>query len=73
MKNDPNSFQSDNYLHFSSEEELRDDFGFLNIIELYEYFHKNYANDIEYHKMWILVVENLCDKKLSYQLITISF
>jgi len=61
VKNDPNSFQSDYYLHFTSEEELRDDFGFLNIIELYEYFHKNYANDIEYHTMWMLVGENLLE------------
>jgi cyclopropane fatty-acyl-phospholipid synthase-like methyltransferase len=57
VKNDPNSFQSDYYLHFSSEEELQDDFGFLNIIELYEYFHKNYAKDTEYHTMWMLVGE----------------
>ena len=61
MKNDPNSFQSGYYLHFSSEEELRDDFGFLNIIELYEYFFRNYANDIEYYTMWMLVGENLLE------------
>ena len=59
IKNDPNSFQSDFYLHFCSEEELRDNFDFLNINDLFEYFHKNFANDTEYHTMWMLVGENL--------------
>lgn len=58
VKNDPNSFQSEFFLHFSSEEELREDFEFLNVIDLFEYFHKNYAKDTEYHTMWMLMGEN---------------
>lgn len=55
VKNDPNSFQSEFFLHFCSEEELREDFKFLNIVELFEYFHKNYSKDKEYHTMWLLI------------------
>ncbi|MFX1494346.1 MAG: class I SAM-dependent methyltransferase [Promethearchaeota archaeon] len=58
VKSDPNSFQSEFFLHFCSEEELRGDFNFLNIIDLFEYFHKNYAKDTEYHTMWMLIGEN---------------
>ena len=58
VTSDPNSYQSDFYLHFSSEEELCNDFDFLNINDLFEYFHKNYATDTEYHTMWMLVGEN---------------
>ena len=58
VKNDPNSFQSEYFLHFCSEEELRQDFGFLSIIDLFEYFHKNYAKDTEYHTMWMLMGQN---------------
>jgi len=55
VKNDPNSFQSEFFLHFSSKEELLNDFKFLKIIDLFEFFHKNYAKDIEYHTMWLLI------------------
>ncbi|MFX1397997.1 MAG: class I SAM-dependent methyltransferase [Promethearchaeota archaeon] len=55
VKNDPNSFQSEFFIHFSSEEELREDFKFLKIIDLFEFFHKNYSNDTEYHTMWMLI------------------
>ena len=58
VPNDPNSFQSDFYLHFCSEKELRNDFNFLNIDDLFEFSHKNFANDTEYHTMWMLVGEN---------------
>lgn len=55
VKNDPNSFQSEYFLHFCSEDELRENFGFLEIVDLYEYFHKNYSTDKEYHTMWLLI------------------
>lgn len=55
VENDPNSFQSDYFIHFSSEEELRQDFSFLKLTHLYEYFHKNYAQDTEYHTMWLVL------------------
>ena len=58
VKNDPNSFQSEYFLHFSSEEELRENFKFLKIFDLFEYFHKNYAKDTKYHTMWMLISKN---------------
>lgn len=57
VEGDPNSFQSEYFLHFSSERELRKDFGFLRIVELSEYFHKNYAHDTDYHRMRLLIGE----------------
>jgi cyclopropane fatty-acyl-phospholipid synthase-like methyltransferase len=59
VKNDPNSFQSEFFIHFCSEDELREDFKFLKILDLFEYFQKNYSKDIEYHTMWILIGENI--------------
>jgi len=61
VKDDPNSFKGEYFIHFCSEEELRDDFNFLNIIELFEYFQKNYSKDTEYHTVWLLmgINENL--------------
>jgi len=55
VKNDPNSFQNEVFIHFCSEDELREDFKFLKIVDLFEYFHKNYSKDTEYHTMWILI------------------
>ncbi len=55
VKNDPNSFQSEFFIHFCSEDELREDFKFLKIVDLFEYFHKDYSKDTEYHTMWILI------------------
>jgi cyclopropane fatty-acyl-phospholipid synthase-like methyltransferase len=55
VENDPNSFQSEYFIHFSSKEELLEDFKFLKILELFEFFHKNYAKDTQYHTMWILI------------------
>ena len=62
VKNDPNSFQSEYFLHFSSKQELLDDFKFLKILDLFEFFHKNYAKDIEYHTMWLLIGKNKKNK-----------
>ncbi len=59
VKNDSNSFQSEFFIHFCSEEELREDFKFLNIVDLFEYFHKNYSKDTEYHTMWLLIGKNI--------------
>jgi len=59
VKNDPNSFQSEFFIHFCSEEERREDFKFLNIVDLFEYFHKNYSKDTEYHTMWLLKGKNV--------------
>ena len=59
VKNDPNSFQSEFFIHFCSEEELREDFKFLNIVDLFEYFHKNYSKDTECHTMWLLIGKNV--------------
>lgn len=55
LKNDRNSFQDKYFIHFSSKEELLDDFKFLRILNLSEFFHKNYAKDADYHTMWILI------------------
>ncbi len=55
VKDDPNSFQSEYFIHFSSKEGLLEDFKFLMIHELSEFYHKNYAKDTEYHTMWILI------------------
>ena len=55
VENDPNSFQSEFFLHFCSDDELREDFKFLKIIDLFEFFHKNYDKDIDYHTMWLLI------------------
>jgi len=59
IKDDPNSFQSEFFLHFCSEDELREDFKFLKIFELFEHFHRNYSQDTEYHTMWILIGKNV--------------
>ena len=59
VKNDPNSFQSEWFVHFCSEDEIREDFKFLKILDLFEYFQKNYAKDKEYHTVWILIGKNI--------------
>ena len=63
VPNDPNSFQRDYYLHFSSKEELMQDFSFLKISELSEFFHKNYTSDLEFHTMWFLIGKKNGNKK----------
>ncbi len=55
VKNDHNSFQSEYFIHFCSEDEIRQDFNFLKILKLFEYFHKNYSKDTEFHTMWLLI------------------
>ncbi|MFX1515735.1 MAG: class I SAM-dependent methyltransferase [Promethearchaeota archaeon] len=60
VPNDPNSFIKRGlpYLHFASKSELKEDFCFLEIIHLDEYYHKNYASDTDYHTMWMAVCRN---------------
>ena len=60
VPNDPNSFEKRGlpYLHFASKSELHEDFSFLKIIHLSEYYHKNYASDTDYHTMWMVVCRN---------------
>ncbi|MBN1801480.1 MAG: class I SAM-dependent methyltransferase [Candidatus Lokiarchaeota archaeon] len=58
VKGDINSFQSEYFIHFSSEEELKKDFHFLTLINQFEFFHKNYSKDLKYHTMWMLIGQN---------------
>ena len=58
VQNDPNSFQSEFFLHFCSKEELLAEFKFLQIFDLFEFVHKNYSKDTEYHTMWLLIGKN---------------
>jgi cyclopropane fatty-acyl-phospholipid synthase-like methyltransferase len=55
IPNDPNSFKGITYLHFASKSELIKEFNFLRIIELNEYYQKNFSTDMDYHTMWMLV------------------
>ena len=55
VPNDPNSFDSITYLHFASKSEILEEFSFLKIVELDEYYHKNYPTDTDYHTMWMVV------------------
>ncbi len=54
VPDDPNSFKGITYLHFASKSEFKEEFSFLEIIELDEYYHKNYPSDTDYHTMWML-------------------
>lgn len=53
------SFQGDKYLHFSTREELAEDFSFLEIKQLYEieYDEPRGERRPHHHKAWILVGE----------------
>ncbi|MFX0125407.1 MAG: class I SAM-dependent methyltransferase [Candidatus Hodarchaeota archaeon] len=55
VPNDPNSFNGITYLHFASKSELMEEFSFLEILKLDEFYHKNYTTDTDYHTMWMLV------------------
>ncbi|MFX1283900.1 MAG: class I SAM-dependent methyltransferase [Promethearchaeota archaeon] len=55
VPNDPNSFNGITYLHFASKAEIMKEFSFLKVIDLQEYYQKNYPADTEYHTMWMLV------------------
>ncbi len=55
VPNDLNSFKGITYLHFASKSEIMEEFNFLKIIEIHEYYHKNYPTDTDYHTMWMVV------------------
>jgi len=55
VENDPHSYINGTFLHFSTEEELRNRFYFLNIRDMHEFRHKNRAADAEFHIMWLFV------------------
>ena len=57
VENEPHSFQGKKYLHFCTGEELRSDFDFLSISELYErkYDEPHYQGKTHHHISWILI------------------
>ena len=57
VENEPHSFQGKKYLHFGTGEELRSDFDFLSISELYErkYDEPHYQGKTHHHISWILI------------------
>jgi len=57
VENEPHSFQGKKYLHFFTGEELRNDFDFLSIRELYErkYDEPHYQGKTHRHISWILI------------------
>ncbi len=57
VENEPHSFQGKKYLHFCAGEELRGDFDFLRIRELYErkYDEPHYQGKTHHHIAWILI------------------
>lgn len=54
---DENSFKDEKYLHFCTQEELRKDFGYLAIKELYEqkYAEPRSTGEPHHHVSWILI------------------
>jgi cyclopropane fatty-acyl-phospholipid synthase-like methyltransferase len=61
VENEPHSFQGKKYLHFCTGEELRSDFDFLSIRELYErkYDESHYQGKTHHHISWILIGQKL--------------
>ncbi|HDI42579.1 MAG TPA: class I SAM-dependent methyltransferase [Candidatus Bathyarchaeota archaeon] len=59
VPDEPNSFVDRVYMHFFTEEELRRDFGFLEIRELYEheYYEHRAGGVVHHHVSWILIAE----------------
>jgi cyclopropane fatty-acyl-phospholipid synthase-like methyltransferase len=57
IENDPNSFQQEKYIHFSTREELEKDFDFLNISALFEReYHEPRSSGVDHHHIsWILI------------------
>jgi SAM-dependent methyltransferase len=62
VPDEPNSFIGNKYLHFCTREELIDDFGFLDIQELYEhsYDEPHEKGPTHCHTSWILIGELAC-------------
>jgi cyclopropane fatty-acyl-phospholipid synthase-like methyltransferase len=61
IENEPHSFQGKKYLHFCTGEELRSDFDFLSMRELYEhkYGEPHYQGKTHHHISWILIGQKL--------------
>lgn len=61
VENEPHSFQGKKYLHFCTGEELRSDFDFLSMRELYEhkYDEPHYQGKTHHHISWILIGQKL--------------
>jgi cyclopropane fatty-acyl-phospholipid synthase-like methyltransferase len=61
VENEPHSFQGKKYLHFCTGEELRSDFDFLSMRELYEhkYDEPHYQGKSHHHISWILIGQKL--------------
>jgi len=61
VENDPHSFQGKKYLHFCTSEELRGDFDFLSMRELYEHKYDEPHNQgkTHHHISWILIGQKL--------------
>ncbi len=57
VENEVHSFQGKKYLHFYTGEDLRGDFDFLNVRELYEhkYEEPHYQGKTHHHVSWILI------------------
>jgi hypothetical protein len=57
IENDPNSFQQEKFVHFSTREELEKDFDFLNISALFEreYIEPRFSGNDHHHISWILI------------------
>jgi SAM-dependent methyltransferase len=57
------SFKSNKYLHFCTREELKKDFQFLSIKELYEreYYEPRSQGETHHHISWILIAEHVGD------------
>ena len=57
---EPGSYQDKVYLHLCTKAELMEDFGFLDIKELYEheYDEPRATGEVHHHISWILIAEN---------------
>ncbi len=60
IRGEPNSYQDRVYLHLCTAPELRNDFGFLSIKELYEheYDEPRVTGEVHHHLSWILIGKN---------------
>ena len=57
VPDDENSFRDEKFLHFCTREELKRDFGFLTIKELYEheYYEPHSNGETHHHISWLLL------------------
>lgn len=59
VPDEPNSFMDKVFLHFSTQDELRGEFDFIKIIELFEheYYEPHSTGEVHHHISWVLVGE----------------